>query len=109
MRDIPLPSTVVEPGSESGLKSQTAPAPEVDQFTQAHSLLALFGTPAELTPMAEFTHVFTHFKLHITPLRGYITQRHCMVAESRYVWYDMAQLTSAPLPAPIKSLLLGLA
>ncbi len=109
MRDVPLPSAVPGSESESESESRTAPAPEMDQFAQAHSLLARFGTPAELTPMAEFTHVFTHFKLHITPLRGHITQRHCMVAEPRYVWYDMAQLTSAPLPAPIKSLLLGLA
>ena len=62
----------------------------------------------KLDTLPEFTHVFTHFKLHITPVLARLSHRANMISEARYAWFDMSKLTLAPLPAPIKSLLLSL-
>jgi A/G-specific adenine glycosylase len=80
-----------------------------DQLAQAHSFFERFGEVTQMLTLPDFSHVFTHFKLQVTPLRATIATRHAMVAEARYVWTDMAQIQSAALPAPIKSLLLSLA
>lgn len=70
--------------------------------------VARFGTVASREPLAPITHGFTHFKLHISPLRINLASRIDFVGESRYVWYDGEKLSRAPLPAPVKKLLLGI-
>ncbi|MFZ6750502.1 A/G-specific adenine glycosylase [Undibacterium sp. Ren11W] len=80
-----------------------------EQLPAARHLFGQFGELTEMLALPDFTHVFTHFKLHVTPLRAQISKRHAMVAEARYVWADMATIQSAALPAPIKALLLSLA
>ncbi len=72
------------------------------------SLAQQFGRFDELSYLPEFTHVFTHFKLHISPVLVRLSQRQNMIAEERHVWLDMAQLETAALPAPVKSLLRSL-
>jgi A/G-specific adenine glycosylase len=54
------------------------------------------------------THVFTHYKLHIAPYRISLARRLELAGESGHVWVDGAQIAAAPLPAPVKKLLLGL-
>ena len=49
-------------------------------------------------------HVFTHFRLQIMPLR-IDAEPLPGTAEPRYRWLDVAALASAPLPAPIRTLL----
>lgn len=66
-----------------------------------------FGQVSAMEDLPGFTHVFTHFKLHITPVLAHLSQRQSGVAEARFVWFDMDQLALAPLPAPVKSLLLA--
>jgi A/G-specific adenine glycosylase len=67
-----------------------------------------FGDAEAVSHLPEFTHVFTHFKLHITPVLVHLSQRQNMIAEARYVWFDMTKLENAPLPAPVKNILLSL-
>ena len=67
-----------------------------------------FGHFEKIEVLTEFTHVFTHFKLCITPKLVRMSNRTNMIAEARYTWFDMSKLALAPLPAPIKSLLLSL-
>jgi A/G-specific adenine glycosylase len=67
-----------------------------------------FGECVKCDSLPEFTHAFTHFKLHITPKLVRLSHRADSIAEARYVWFDMAKLVQAPLPAPVKSLLLSL-
>lgn len=66
-----------------------------------------FGEIAACHPLQPFSHVFTHFKLHILPYQVILQQRSLQVAEAGRVWYPIAQLPAAPLPAPVKKLLLG--
>jgi A/G-specific adenine glycosylase len=72
------------------------------QFAQS------FGQFEKIETLAEFTHVFTHFKLHITPKLVRLSDRTNMVAQTRYTWFDMSKLALAPLPAPVKNLLFSL-
>jgi A/G-specific adenine glycosylase len=66
-----------------------------------------FGEIAACRKLQPFSHVFTHFKLHVSPFQVVLQRRLLQVAESVYVWYPVAQLVDAPLPAPVKKLLLG--
>ena len=79
-----------------------------DKNDEEIQLAQRFGQFDKIEALAEFTHVFTHFKLCITPKLVCISHRTNMIAEARYTWFDMSKLALAPLPAPIKSLLLSL-
>ena len=79
-----------------------------EEDVEAIQLAQRFGEFVKLDRLSEFTHVFTHFKLHITPMQVRLSHRANMIAEARYVWFDMAKLVLAPLPAPVKNLLLSL-
>jgi A/G-specific adenine glycosylase len=62
-----------------------------------------FGTVAEVEPLLPLMHGFTHYKLHIQPYRIALERR----AETPvgHVWWDLATIEEAPLPAPVKKLL----
>ncbi|MNR80642.1 A/G-specific adenine glycosylase [compost metagenome] len=69
--------------------------------------VARFGPVASQEKLSMFTHVFTHFKLHITPYHIALTRRLERAGEDQYVWYPVAKMADAPLPAPVKKLLLA--
>jgi len=69
--------------------------------------LAPYGAPSGHEMLAPLSHGFTHFKLHIAPYRISLARRATMAAEQAAVWYDGEKLADAPLPAPIKKLLLA--
>ena len=69
-------------------------------------LLAPFGSVAQCKPLQPFSHGFTHFRLHVVPYRVQLAERYDRVGESAEVWRDIADLATAPLPAPVKKLLL---
>lgn len=58
--------------------------------------------------LPSFSHGFTHFKLHIFPYFIKLARRLEMVAQTDHVWYDVDKLGAAPLPAPVKKLLIGM-
>jgi A/G-specific adenine glycosylase len=68
--------------------------------------VARFGMLASCEPLARLTHGFTHFKLHISPIWISLARRVDFVGEGSYVWYDAEKIPYAPLPAPVKKLLL---
>src|SRR5690606_13448511 len=72
------------------------------------AVIASHGEAAAVTQLTGFTHVFTHFRLHVTPHRIDLRTRRLGVAQSEQVWYPMAELAGAPLPAPVKKMLLAL-
>ena len=63
----------------------------------------VFGEVEETEALLPLVHVFTHYKLHIAPYRIGLAKR--AELDSRYVWWDMARIGQAPLPAPVKKLL----
>jgi A/G-specific adenine glycosylase len=68
---------------------------------------ARFGTVLSCERLQAFTHTFTHFKLHVAPYRVRLQPRAHLAAEVNHVWYPAARLADAPLPAPVKKLLLA--
>jgi A/G-specific adenine glycosylase len=64
---------------------------------------AAFGAVEEMQALLPLVHVFTHYKLHIEPYRIVLAQRASSVPG--HVWWDLAALDAAPLPAPVKKLL----
>jgi A/G-specific adenine glycosylase len=67
-----------------------------------------FGVMRDCAPLQPFVHVFTHFKLQVTPYRVALDRRVPHVGQHDHVWYPIRQLADAPLPAPVKKLLLTL-
>lgn len=68
--------------------------------------VARFGDIESQQHLLPITHVFTHYKLHIVPCRIALARRLDVAGESGHVWYDGARIADAPLPAPVKKLLL---
>jgi A/G-specific adenine glycosylase len=64
-----------------------------------------YGAVEETQELMPIVHVFTHYKLHITPYKVSLRER----AARGMVWWDLADIGNAPLPAPVKKLLLDLA
>jgi len=52
-----------------------------------------------------FTHSFTHFKLHITPLRLRLSHRPQSVQQAGSVWLDVESALQAAIPGPVRTLL----
>ena len=69
---------------------------------------AAFGVPDSVEKLTEFSHTFTHFKLHITPYRISLARRLKIAGQSSHNWYPLHRMAVAPLPAPVKKLLLTL-
>lgn len=68
--------------------------------------LHVFGELDTVQKLAQISHVFSHYKLEISPYRCSLKQRITTISEDTHVWYPIAQCASAPLPAPIKKLLM---
>ncbi len=103
---------------DSGIWGGLLSLPELDHALPAaapsvlgaHPLLmqaiAPFGSVAACEALPPFAHVFTHFKLHVAPYRVSLGRRADIVGQLPHVWYDAHRLAQAPLPAPVKKLLL---
>lgn len=81
------------------------PAIDHQALTRA---VAPFGEIESVETLLPIVHVFTHYKLHIVPCRITLAHRVLLAGEATHVWYDTARLADAPLPAPVKKLLLEL-
>lgn len=103
-------SVLLEQRPDSGIWGGLLSLPEVPadkQEVDAGRAAAAFGTVAQIQRLAPFSHVFTHFKLHVSPWRVDLAQRLPEVAERGRVWLPVAEVQNAPLPAPVKKLLLA--
>jgi len=73
----------------------------------ATAVVARYGIAGTCEPLQPFSHVFTHFKLHVAPYRIRVSGRQASAAQGNHLWYRVAQLEAAPLPAPVRKLLQG--
>lgn len=55
--------------------------------------------------MATFTHTFTHFKLHITPLKIQLARKPLGAAEPGSVWLEVEEALRAAIPTPVRMML----
>jgi A/G-specific adenine glycosylase len=62
-----------------------------------------FGEVEEVEALMPLVHVFTHYKLHIMPYRIALSSRGA--TPEGHLWWKLAEIADAPLPAPVKKLL----
>ncbi|HEX5363626.1 MAG TPA: NUDIX domain-containing protein, partial [Gallionella sp.] len=60
---------------------------------------------SERSELAEFTHVFTHFKLHITPVLLRLARKPQRVQQPGSVWLDVEEALRAAIPTPVRKVL----
>ncbi len=63
---------------------------------------------AEQVALPAFSHTFTHFKLHITPLLLNLAHKPLQVQQSGSEWMDVAEALHAAIPTPVRRLLAGI-
>jgi A/G-specific adenine glycosylase len=52
-----------------------------------------------------FTHTFTHFRLHITPLKIQLTRKPLRVEQGGRVWLDVGEALGGAIPTPVRMML----
>jgi len=52
-----------------------------------------------------FTHTFTHFKLHISPMLLRVADKPLQVQQAATVWLDLAEAQGGAIPKPVRQLL----
>lgn len=62
----------------------------------------------ERIDMPEFSHTFTHFKLHITPVLLRVVRKPLRVQQPGSLWIDVGEALRGAIPTPVRSLLNGL-
>ncbi|WP_047392240.1 A/G-specific adenine glycosylase [Chitinibacter sp. ZOR0017] len=82
--------------------------PEVDSTLTASELAAQqLGLDIELEPaLPDFVHVFTHYKLTITPQPAYVTGAQA-VRSDQTQWFSQQEALAAGIPTPVRKLLLS--
>jgi A/G-specific adenine glycosylase len=83
----------------------------LDKAVEAPALVdavaAGFGKVDEVQALLPLVHVFTHYKLHIRPMKVALAGR--AATPAGHVWWKLAEIGQAALPAPVKTLLTQLA
>ncbi|MDW5417529.1 A/G-specific adenine glycosylase [Iodobacter sp. CM08] len=66
-----------------------------------------FGLDVEFDSAAEdFVHVFTHFRLTITPLPGSVIGQTALTHEDHLGWFSQAEALELGLPSPVRKLVM---
>jgi len=52
-----------------------------------------------------FTHTFTHFRLHITPVLLYLAHKPKQVRQTKCLWVDVEDALQAAIPTPVRKVL----
>ena len=59
----------------------------------------------ERIDLGEFTHTFTHFKLHITPVLLRVAHKPQQVQQAGSVWIGVEEALKAAIPTPVRKML----
>ncbi|MFC7516198.1 A/G-specific adenine glycosylase [Herbaspirillum sp. GCM10030257] len=109
---------LLEQRPDSGIWGGLLSLPEIDVLEPADNTreeieatlgiaATRYGVVDDFERLQPFTHVFTHFKLHVSPYQVHLTKRSDFAGQENRVWFPITGLTEAPLPAPVKKLLLA--
>ncbi|MES2900128.1 MAG: A/G-specific adenine glycosylase [Pseudomonadota bacterium] len=106
---------LLEQRADSGIWGGLLSLPEADGHSVRAALdparltasALVFGEVEEMQALLPLVHVFTHYKLHIAPYKVRLSARAAMPAG--YVWRELSEVATLPLPAPVKKLLADLA
>ncbi len=68
--------------------------------------LALHGWQvAERSELPEFSHAFTHFKLHLTPVVLRVQEKPGRMEQAESMWLDVGEALLAGIPTPVRKML----
>ena len=104
---------LLEQRPSSGIWGGLLSLPEIDVTDESSVVKRLqraaeaYGESDGYSALTPFSHGFTHFKLHIQPYRVELTRRDDQVGQAGRVWLDTTKIADAPLPAPVKKLLMA--
>jgi A/G-specific adenine glycosylase len=80
--------------------------PQFDDEIAARDWFERSGMEARAGEQLEtFTHTFTHFRLHITPLKIQLVRKPLRVEQVGSVWLDVGEALGAAIPTPVRSVL----
>jgi A/G-specific adenine glycosylase len=81
--------------------------PETDamQDNAAYCTQRFGASAGPVLALPTFTHTFTHFRLHITPLLAQLPRKSLQIQEPGSVWLDVEDALQAAIPAPVRKLL----
>jgi A/G-specific adenine glycosylase len=80
--------------------------PQFDDEASAKDWFVRNGmTASDGERLATLTHTFTHFKLHITPLKIRLARKPLRAAQPGSVWLDVDEAMRAAIPTPVRALL----
>jgi A/G-specific adenine glycosylase len=108
---------LLEQRPDSGIWGGLLSLPEMDMAvvqTQNRFEAALkhyiepFGSMGSYSILPSFSHGFTHYRLLAYPFMVNLTHRLQWRGQKQFVWYAINKVVDAPLPAPIKKLLISL-
>jgi len=98
---------LLEKRPSSGIWGGLWSLPQTEPNIEPHGLcLTLTGSmPARVKPLPPFTHVFTHFRLHIQPQEIMLNQPPHHVMEAGGIWMPIDKAIHAAVPKPVSRLL----
>src|SRR5512135_593859 len=80
--------------------------PQFDDEVAARDWFLRNGMVAsEGEKLETFTHTFTHFKLHITPLRVQLAHKPLRAMQPGMLWLDVGEALGAAIPTPVRKVL----
>ncbi len=80
--------------------------PQFDDEDAAREWFVQNGmTASDGERLETFTHTFTHFKLHITPLMIQLARKPLHAAQLGSVWLDVEEALGAAIPTPVRRML----
>ncbi len=80
--------------------------PQFDDEDAARDWFVRSGMEASSGETLEtFTHTFTHFKLHITPLKIQLARKPLRVEQAGRVWLEVGEALGAAIPTPVRKVL----
>jgi A/G-specific adenine glycosylase len=80
--------------------------PQFDDEAAARDWFLRSGmTASEGERLETFTHTFTHFKLHITPLKIQLSHKPLRAAQPGSLWLDVGEALRAAIPTPVRAML----
>jgi A/G-specific adenine glycosylase len=86
--------------------------PEAADETSAHRHVALrakaIAAGATFTPLANFVHGFSHYRLAVTPLLLRVNAANAVADDEHSRWLSLAQAAKLGLPAPVRKLIASL-